>query len=146
MELHGMKPKKFVPKTTVTSTRGKKIVIGQGSDKPTLLVLFTTWCSSCRKAAPIISREFGQYKEKINLIGVGREHQAEELEQYAEEEGLVYDLVEDPERELFHQFAKMHVPRMYLIDTNGQVTYQDVNWHPFMLDDMIQSVQEIISK
>ena len=61
-------------------------------------------------------------------------------------EQLAYHLVEDPERALFNEFAKMHVPRIYLVDTKGNVRYQDVNWHPFMLEDMQEAVDCLLQK
>ncbi|MFT5645772.1 MAG: peroxiredoxin, partial [Aureispira sp.] len=67
-----------------------------------------------------------------------------ELEEWSNKEGLSYDLVEDPTRELFHKFANLHVPRMYLINTDGNVTYQDVNWHPLMLEDMEEAINKIL--
>lgn len=128
----------------VKTTKGTNIKFGEGSDKPTLLVLFTTWCSSCLEAAPAISRKFEHLKDQINLVGIGREHNAAELEEWAVKQGLGYDLVEDPSRELFNKFADLHVPRMYLINTDGKVTYQDVNWHPLMLEDMEEAVNKLL--
>ncbi|CAA6823875.1 MAG: Unknown protein [uncultured Aureispira sp.] len=130
----------------VKTTKGTNIKFGEGSDKPTLLVLFTTWCSSCLEATPAISNKFKHLKDKINIVGIGREHNAAELEEWSNKEGLSYDLVEDPTRELFHEFANLHVPRMYLINTDGNVTYQDVNWHPLMLEDMEEAINKVLKE
>ena len=59
---------------------------------------------------------------------------------------MVYHIVADPERQLFSRFAKMHVPRIYLIDTEGLVKYQDVNWHPLMLGDIQDAVCRLLEK
>ena len=142
--MEDIKQKHYIESFDVKTTQNKTIQFGDGSDKPTLLVLFTTWCSSCQEAAPAISKKMAQYKGKINLIGIGREHNASELEAWANEQGLAYDLVEDPSRELFNKFAELHVPRMYLIDTDGSVPYQDVNWHPFMLEDMEEAIEKLL--
>ena len=87
--------KKFIPKFEVKTTTGKDLIFGEGSKKPTLLVLFTTWCDSCQKAAPAISKAFAYAQEKINLVGIGREHAAHELEEWGQQTGLVYQLVEE---------------------------------------------------
>ncbi len=138
--------KKYIPQFKVKTTQGADLIFGEGSEKPTLLVLFTTWCDSCQTAAPAISKAFAHIEEKISLVGIGREHAADELEAWANKEGLAYQLVEDPNRDLFNKFAKMHVPRIYLIDTDGSVLYQDVNWHPFMLDDLRDHVEELLAR
>jgi peroxiredoxin len=146
MEMENIKEKHYIEGFDVKTTKGEPIKFGDGSDKPTLLVLFTTWCSSCKEAAPAISQKFSHLKGQINLVGIGREHNAAELEEWAQTVGLEYDLIEDPSRELFNRFADLHVPRMYLIDTNGSVIYQDVNWHPLMLDDMDDALKKVLEK
>lgn len=146
MELEDIKEKHYIESLEVKTTKGLDLKFGDESEKPTLLVLFTTWCSSCKEAAPAISKKFAHLKGQINLVGIGREHRADELEAWGEKEGLAYDLVEDPERLLFKKFAELHVPRIYLIDTDGSVPYQDVNWHPFMLEDMEDSINKLLKK
>jgi thiol-disulfide isomerase/thioredoxin len=128
----------------VTDSEGKTVVFGAGSTKPSLLVLFTTWCGSCQKATPSISEIAAPYLDHIQLIGIGREHEAKELNEWAKETQTHYQLIPDPERKLYSHFAKMHVPRIYLIDTMGKVLYQDVNWHPFMLEDIKQAIENCI--
>ena len=128
----------------VVDSEGKTVVFGADSTKPTLLVLFTTWCGSCQKAAPSISEVAVPYLDHIQLIGIGREHEASELNEWAQETKTHYQLIPDPERKLYKRFAKMHVPRIYLIDTKGKVLYQDVNWHPFMLEDIKQAIENCI--
>lgn len=144
MELEDIKEKDYIGTFNVKTTKGLDLTFGDGSKKPTLLVLFTTWCSSCKEAAPAISKKFEQLKGQINLVGIGREHSSEDLEAWAKIEGLAYDLVEDPDRALFNQFAELHVPRIYLIDTDGTVLYQDVNWHRFMLEDMEDAISKLL--
>lgn len=129
----------------VSTTTGKQLTFGAGSPLPSLVVFFTMTCSSCQEAAPIISEAFANMKEELQLIGIGREHSNEELDAWGKEYRVAYDLVADPERAIFSQFANLHVPRMYLIGTDGKVHYQDVNWHPFMLDEMKLCIEELIA-
>lgn len=129
----------------VIDSKGNKVLFGAGSPKPTLVVLFTTWCGSCQKAAPAISAMAAPYLDKIQLVGIGREHQANELEDWANQTKTHYQLIPDPERVLYQHFAKMHVPRIYLVDTTGEVLYQDMNWHPFMLEDIQEAIENCIN-
>ena len=76
--------KKFISRFNVKTTKGTDLVFGEGSEKPTLLVLFTTWCDSCQTAAPAISKAFAHVEEKISLVGIGREHGADELDAWAQ--------------------------------------------------------------
>ena len=58
MELEDIKEKHYIENFEVKTIQGTTVRFGDGSDKPTLLVLFTTWCSSCMEAAPAISNKF----------------------------------------------------------------------------------------
>ncbi|MGH1339381.1 MAG: TlpA disulfide reductase family protein [Aureispira sp.] len=144
--MEDIKKKHQIEQLNLTTLDGNTLSIGKGSSKPTLLLFFTTVCSSCQKAAPAISKQLEPLKEHLQLVAVGREHSEEELIVWAKENKLVFHLVADPERQLFARFAKMHVPRIYLIDTDGRVKYQDVNWHPLMLGDIQDAVYQLLQK
>ena len=142
--MEDIKKKHQIEQLQVTTLEGENLIIGKGSAKPTLLLFFTTVCSSCQKAAPAISQQMAPLKDHIQLVAVGRDHSSEELAAWAKEHQLAYHFVADPERQLFARFAKMHVPRIYLIDTEGCVKYQDVNWHPLMLGDIQEAVYRLL--
>lgn len=144
--MEDIKKKHQIEQLDLTTLDGHTLSIGKGSSKPTLLLFFTTVCSSCQKAAPAISKQLEPLKKHLQLIAVGREHSEEELAAWTKENEVVYHMVADPERELFSRFAKMHVPRIYLIDTEGRVKYQDVNWHPLMLGDIQDAVCRLLEK
>jgi peroxiredoxin len=142
--MENIKKKHQIEQLQVTDLNGATLTIGAGSPKPTLLLFFTTTCSSCQKAAPAISQQLQPLQQHLQLVAVGRDHNAEALNAWGEDNQVVYDLVADPDRALFHRFAKMHVPRIYLIDTEGRVKYQDVNWHPLMLGDIQEAVYKVL--
>ncbi len=136
--------KKNIPLFVVQSIEGKKLKFGLGSPKPTLLILLTTTCGCCEKAIPAINKKFSQLQSQFNIIGVGRGHYPKELKKWKEDLNLHFQLVADPERKIFEEFAKIHVPRFYIIATNGKVLYQDVHWHPLMLEDMADIIRQTI--
>lgn len=136
--------KRRVTTFALETTAGETLHIGQGSQRPTFLIFFTLSCSSCLEAAPIVWEALAPYTDRAHIIAVGRDQQAQELETWQSQTGTHYQLVADPERHLFSQFAKLHVPRFYLIDTEGKVRYQDVNWHPLMLSEIKEAAQQFI--
>lgn len=142
--MENIKKKHQIEQLTMTTIDGNTLTIGQGSAQPTLLLFFTTLCSSCQKAAPAISQQLEPLKEHLQLVAVGRDHSVEELTAWGQDNEVAYQLVADPDRQLFSRFAKMHVPRIYLIDTEGRIKYQDVNWHPLMLGDIQDAVFRLL--
>ncbi len=65
---------------SLTSIEGEALTVGQGSTLPTLLLFFTTVCSSCQKAAPAISQQLKPLQKHLQLVAIGRDHSAEELQ------------------------------------------------------------------
>ena len=126
---------------TVTTLDGMEIKIGENSEKPTVLVFFATWCPACKIAMPKIDSAFtGYWRDKVNLVAVGREHSEEELRGWDQKNDLGFDLVSDPERSIYRQFADQSIPRFYVIGKNGEIIYQDFGWGNYMNSFMKQAI------
>lgn len=123
-----------IPSLPITTIKGKELVIGKKSDKPTVLLLFATWCPSCKAALPEIETLAKKYSTTANFVAIGREHSQEELETWLEKYPLSLDVVADPERELYSQFAGWAVPRLYVLDRTGEVAFQTYGWADYNVD------------
>lgn len=142
--MENIKKKRGTLSLSLTTVKGESLLIGEGADQPTLLVFFSLTCSSCLEAAPKVSQALAPYREQVRLVGIGRDHDSADLETWQAENQTDYQLIADPDRQLFEQFAQLHVPRFYLIDTKGKICYQDVNWHPLMLPEIERSVRKLL--
>lgn len=111
-----------------TTIFGKDIQFGKESDKPTLLFFFATWCPACKEAYPEINSSFEDLNQDVHLIAIGRGHTQEELIEWAKGKKVAIDVVADPENELYDRFAKKFIPRVYIIDPDGKVRFQDYGW------------------
>lgn len=113
----------------VETIEGKTITFGKDSEKPTVLLFFTTWCPTCKAALPELNVIFDKdWNDRINIVAVGRGHDKATLKKWAATTELRLDIVADPDRVLFDQFASKFVPRIYTLDTNGKVLFQDYGW------------------
>lgn len=129
---------------SLTTVEGMTLQVGAGSAQPTMLVFFSLTCSSCLIGAPKVYEALAPYRDRVQLVGIGRDHEGADLEAWQAESQTQYHLVADPDRGLFEQFAQLHVPRFYLIDTKGKIRYQDVNWHPLMLPEIERNVRKLL--
>jgi peroxiredoxin len=57
------------------------------------------------------------------LLVIGREHNEDELKNFAKKRKLDLPFYPDQDRAIFSQFAPNTIPRNYLIDPNGKVIY-----------------------
>lgn len=143
--MENLKKSRGVWNLSLTTLEGTDLTVGAGSKQPTMLVFFSLTCSSCLIAAPKVHEVLLPFLDRIQLVGIGRDHEGAALKAWQAEAQTQYQLVADPNRELFEQFAQLHVPRFYLIDTKGKICYQDVNWHPLMLPEIERNVRELLS-
>lgn len=129
-ELEKVSPINHIEPIEVRSLEGNKFTIGKGSQKPTLLIFFATWCPACKVTLPIIEKAY-KGNTDVNIIAVGREHTTEELKKWKETFPLSFDLVADEKREIYGKFADKYIPRLYVIDTEGNITFQDIGWKDY---------------
>jgi hypothetical protein len=62
--------------------------------------------------------------EKMQIIGVGRDHSAEELIELQRDKGWSLCLAADPDRTIYDLFAEKKVPRTYLFNADGKLVRQ----------------------
>ncbi|MGH1338532.1 MAG: TlpA family protein disulfide reductase [Aureispira sp.] len=136
-ELEKLEVLDTVPNLSITTLTGKKFSLGKHSQKPTVLLLFATWCPACKIALPEIEVLSKKYKGQVNFLAIGREHSKEDLQAWLEKQDLTIDIAADPERTIYSQFAGWAIPRLYVIDTTGQVAFQNYGWAEYN-PDMIQ--------
>lgn len=133
-ELEKLEVLDTVPTMSITTITGKTFSMGKHSQKPTVLLLFATWCPACKMALPEIETLSKQYKGQVNFLAIGREHSQEALQTWLEKQDLTIDIAADPERAIYEQFAGWAVPRLYVIDTTGQVAFQNYGWAEYNPD------------
>ena len=139
----GKKEVKSLKKTVVETIDGKKINIGEGSGKPTLLVLFATWCPHCEKALPVINEVFKPHLDKINVVAAGREHSKAELKEFQKKFKFSFNLVADSERKVYNLVATKSVPHVIVIDANGNIKEHHIGWYVEKTNSLLKRVQAL---
>ena len=129
----------IAPAFDVNTIDGKEIDLQKLKGKVILINYFATWCPPCLKELPYMESEL--YKKIKNedfvLICIGREHTAEELVKFKEEKGLDLPFAPDPEREIYSKYAKMMIPRNFVVGRDGRVIYQHIGFEMEEFENMI---------
>ena len=136
------------PLFTATTLDGKEISIEQLKGKVILINYFATWCGPCMKEMPLLESEI--YKKITDddfvLVCIGREHTAEELVKFKEEKGFDLPMAPDPKREIYSKYAKMMIPRNFVIGRDGKVIYQHIGFEMGEFKKMIAIIKNELSK
>jgi peroxiredoxin len=136
------------PVFNVSTIDGREIDIDKLKGKIILINFFATWCPPCLREMPQIETEIYKKIKDDNfvLICIGREHTAEELIKFKEEKGFDLPLAPDPERKIYSKYAKMMIPRNFVIGRDGKVIYQHIGFETDEFERMVKTIKEELNK
>ena len=86
-----------------------------------VLVFFNTTCSDCRKELPLVQEMMQAYDTRYTFVAIGRQQDPEAAARFWQENGLSLPYAIDADRSIFSRFARVGIPRIYVI-RNGTVT------------------------
>ena len=88
------------------------------SDKVYVIDFFASWCKSCRKELPLISKLYNQ--QKSNVIGINVDKNQEDGKKLVKELKLSFPIIYDTNKSLVETFNPLGFPAVYYVK-NGQV-------------------------
>ena len=116
-----------VPEFSYIMLNNDTININDLKGKVVFMNFFATSCPICMKELPYIENEiWTKYKdnEKFVLIVFGREHIADEMIAFKENNSYTFNIVPDPGRKIYSLFAEKYIPRNIVLDREGNIIYQ----------------------
>ncbi|MOA12086.1 Thiol-disulfide oxidoreductase ResA [compost metagenome] len=92
------------------------------SDKPSVLLFFTTWCPYCNDDAPKMVELYNKYKDEVNVYGINviNRDVLSEVKQYVEHYQIEYPVLLDESNQLYEKYGEKGFPSMFFVDTNGK--------------------------
>lgn len=114
-----------IPYFTVPDQNGTLFESTNLTGKKSLLLFFHTECEDCRRELPIIEESYQKFKEDTNycFIAIAREESVESVNKYWKENNLTLPTYFDYDKNVYSLFANSMIPRIYISDKNGIITY-----------------------
>jgi peroxiredoxin len=114
----GMRPPAFNSSTPA----GQTVALADLRGRVVLLTFWTTWCAECRPEMPLfesLHRDFAA--QGLAVLGVNaREGTGAIIAQYAQELGLTFPLVVDPQGRISTAYGVIGLPTTFLISRDGR--------------------------
>lgn len=113
--------------TAVVAGKGDTVTLSQYRDKRVVMLQFTaSWCGVCRREMPEIEQQIWQrWKDNDNfaLLGIDRDEPDSTVLAFAEQTGVSYPLLLDPDGEIFCRYAHRlsGITRNVIVDKNGRI-------------------------
>ncbi|GBD84999.1 thiol-disulfide oxidoreductase [bacterium BMS3Abin02] len=115
-----------VPDTRLLDRDGKRYALYDLLDRPTLVIVFKTTCSTCRLALPVYDR-WRRYEPAVKVLAVSQDTPAL-TDGFYEDLGVGFEtLYDEPPYAMSNAFGVIAVPSLALIE-HGQVTWSGHGW------------------
>lgn len=90
----------------------------------TVIVLFNTSCSDCRRELPRMNEYYLQHRgdKGFQMVAISREEGAESVAAYWKEQGLSIPYSAQTDRRIYNLFASSIIPRTYFCSADGIIT------------------------
>jgi peroxiredoxin len=95
----------------LSDLRGKKV----------LLNFWATWCAPCRTEMPDLQKALAEFGDSVVVLGVNKGEQPEVIAPFADEVGVSFTLVADPEASIAGRYAAINLPTTYFINSDGTI-------------------------
>jgi peroxiredoxin len=111
------------PDFSLQDLDGNPVSLSRLSNTVVMLVHFNTYCHSCRQDVAKINSIVRKYKN-LRVIGVAIANDAEEVAEFKKNFKPDYELVPDPQKQLYTKYAVRTVPLIDIIDRTGTIRYR----------------------
>jgi thiol-disulfide isomerase/thioredoxin len=92
---------------------------------PAVVNLWASWCHPCRKELPAFQRLTERLDGEAHVIGVNARDDRAAAQSLAEELGLTYPNLFDPDDELRRALGRPYLPITLFVDAEGRVRHLD---------------------
>jgi len=95
--------------------------------QPVVLNLWASWCGPCREEAPTFERLWRRYRDDgLQVIGVNTRDHDDTARAFAEEYGITYPILRDPDQELVGQLEEISgirgaLPQTFFVGSDGSL-------------------------
>lgn len=113
---------KAFPVVRVESLDGEPVTLGEPTGKPFLVNFWYSTCEPCKREMPVLVA--AQEKYGIDIVGVNPRDTAELARDFAEEYGITYPLLRDPNGASLVALGVGTFPMTYLVSGDGTILEQ----------------------
>jgi peroxiredoxin len=124
------------PSFELVDADGTNFSLDGSRDKVVLLNFFATWCGPCLKELPRMQKIWDRHgkNDHFSMLVIGREESLQAVTEFRTKNGYTFPIAPDPNRDVFSQFAKDSIPRIFLISPDGEILYATLGYHEDELD------------
>lgn len=139
----------IAPDFEVVMLDGQKIKLSDLKGKVVLLNFWATWCPPCMmEFNEIPDQIIKRFKGKnFVFLAISRGEKREDVKTKMialKSKGIDFPVGLDPTKIIYTQYAKEFIPRNFVIDRNGKVSYTTVGYSKEGLETLVNKIEELL--
>jgi len=115
------------PEFAALTLDGGSVALSELRGEVVLLNVWATWCPPCREEMPAIEslhQELAPRGLRVVAVSIDRAGAEPAIRRFADEFGLTFDILHDPEQQAPRTFRTIGVPETLLIDRKGRLVHR----------------------
>ncbi|MBN2202036.1 TlpA family protein disulfide reductase [bacterium] len=137
---------RIAPDFSAMTLEGRSFTLSEMKGRPVVINFFAIWCPSCRMELPELQKTVWEpfRNAGLEVLAVGREHTAAELDTFRVRHGFTFDFAPDPDRSIFRLYADKFIPRTLLVGRDGRIVFQTLGYKPGDMDTLALRVADAL--
>lgn len=135
-----------VPEFKVKMFDGQTIDIKELRGKVVLLNFWATWCPPCRMELSKVQKEIiDRFQDKdFVFLPISRQDSYDKIKTFREQTGHTFPMGMDPERKIYALFATASIPRNFIIDKKGKISFLEIGYDEESLKKLISEIEKAL--
>lgn len=131
------------PDFTVEMLDGSRQRLADLQGRVVLLTFWASWCPTCQAEMEVVGEQIIERfaGAPFSFLPVSRAESREEVAAYMEQEGFSFPVGLDPDGQIYGLYATSYIPRHYVIDPDGTVVYQSVDYDPAKFSALLAAIE-----
>jgi cytochrome c biogenesis protein CcmG, thiol:disulfide interchange protein DsbE len=110
-----------LPAMAVDDFTGEQVSLADYTGIPLVVNFWASWCPPCIAEMPDLEAVSQLAVGRVAFVGVNTQDTQDRAEELVEQTGVTYDLVRDPDAELFQAFGVFAMPTTFYVDATGDI-------------------------
>jgi thiol-disulfide isomerase/thioredoxin len=117
--------------------------LGIKKEKVYIIDFFASWCVSCKKELPYLSKINRELdKEKFEIIGIDVDEDIKKGQSFQKELSLNFKVIDDPKHEIIKEFNPVGMPAIFFIK-NGKISSSIIGTKDDVEKTILDNLKEI---
>lgn len=116
----------IAPNFILEDLGGNEIELLNGSQKPTLINFWATWCPPCVAEMATIQKFYANAGGSMRVLAVNADESAEDVQRFAGEHSLSFDILLDPGGNVQELYRLRGYPTSFIVDGSGVVRNEHI--------------------